>query len=217
MTFLKYLQGIGDRLGILEISETRGSKPAGKIQTRTVTLAELASEIQSANVQALADSPAELKISFKNIFEAAGILSPSGKWSIETVIRFVSSEPLKNQPREKIQETLLKKMKADNAQAEDIVKSAIARDLALDSYENSAREKVITRGEARKTKIRDLESEIRDLQGQISRLEEKERLDEEMWTAWLNRKRAYERELAAAVSYVVDHPVISTDGDPKGS
>jgi hypothetical protein len=212
MSFLKFLQGIGDRLGILEAVETPGTNPSRIIQTRTVTLAELSSEIQSTGVQALADSPAELQIPFDKIFEAANIPS-SENCTIEAIKQFVSSEPLKSQPKEKIQAALLEKLKADNARVEDIVKNAIARDQALDSFEDSAREKIQARNEAKKAKIQGMESKIRDLQKQISHLGETTRSDEEKWIAWIKRKRFYEKELALVVSFMVDHPVITTDDD----
>jgi hypothetical protein len=212
MSFLKFLRGIGDRLGILEAVETPGPEPSRIIQTRTVTLAELSSEIQSAGVQALADSPAELQIPFDKIFEAANIAS-SENWTIESIKQFVSSEPLKSQPKKQIQAALLNKFKADNAQVEDVVKNAIARDQALDSFEDSVRKKIQAHSDARKAKIQDMESKIRDLQNQIFRLGETTRFYEEKWIAWKKRKRFYEQELALVVSFMVDHPVITTDED----
>jgi hypothetical protein len=213
MSFLKFLQGIGDRLGILETVEAAGTEPSRRIQTRTVTLAELSSEIKAAEVQALADSQSELQIPFEKIFEAANIPSASEDWTIEAIKQFVSIEPLKNQPKEKIQAALLDKLKADNVQIEEVLKNAIARDQALDSFENSVREKIQVRSDAKKEKIQDMELKIRDLQKQISHLGETNRSDEVNWTAWKKRKRAYEQELALVVSYIVAHPVITTDDD----
>ena len=63
MSFVKLLQGIGDRLGILETAPAAGSPAAMRIQTRSVSLRELTGEIKSGAVQALADAPAELAVS----------------------------------------------------------------------------------------------------------------------------------------------------------
>jgi predicted transcriptional regulator len=213
MSFLKYLQDIGDRLGILETVENPDAKPAVCIQTRTVTLSELSGEIQSAEVQALAESSAELQIPFEKIFEAAGIPAFSENWTIETIKKFVSSEASKGCSKEEVQKALLEALKAGGVQAESVIKNAMAQDQALDSFEKSVCDKVHAHWEAQKKKVQKLEMQIQSLREQISSLGETIRAGEEQLINWKNQKRAYERGLASAIGYLVDHQVITTDED----
>jgi hypothetical protein len=64
MTFFKFLQGIGDRLGILETISLPDSAQATRIQTRSVSLRELAIELRSGENGDLADAPAELAVPY---------------------------------------------------------------------------------------------------------------------------------------------------------
>jgi hypothetical protein len=59
----------------------------------------------------------------------------------------------------------------------------------------------------------EIESQVKHLQEEKSRLEEKLKADEVKWREWKENKRACERELASAVSYIIDHPVITEDDD----
>jgi len=212
MSFVKFLQGVGDRLGILEAVSNPGDAAPVRIQTRIVTLRELTSEIDPGQVRALADSPAELAIPFDKIFETAGISSNPKDWTIERLRQVVASESLKNKPREEVQKSILNLLKAEGVPAESIVKDAMARDQALDSFEDFAREKVRERTDTCKRRLLEIETRIGDLQEERASLEARLKTDEEKWREWKKRKRAIEHDLASAASYIVDHPVI-TEGD----
>ena len=71
MRLIEMLESLGDRLGLLEKAVGNASPAGLKIQTRSVTLEELKSEIRSEEVQALADLPAELAVPFDKIMETA--------------------------------------------------------------------------------------------------------------------------------------------------
>src|ERR1044071_5787454 len=103
MDLLGTLRKLGHRLGIVELStETPPSLPA-KIQTRTITLAELIMTIQVTEVRELAELPAELSVSFDDVFKAAGIQpSPSG-WTVERLQEFLNSDRIKGMDRAQAQ------------------------------------------------------------------------------------------------------------------
>jgi len=217
MGFVKFLEGIGDRLGILEaVCRSDTTEPA-RIQTRIVTLRELASEINAGEVRDLADSPAELAIPFETIFETAGISSNPADWTIDKLKQVVTSEPLKSKPREEIQRAVLDLLNAEGIPVERIVKDAMARDQALDSFENCVRQKMQDRRGTRNKKLLEIESQIKDLQEECAGLREKLETDEERWREWRKQKRTRERELASIASYIVDHPVITTDDEDAES
>jgi hypothetical protein len=213
MSFVEFLQGIGDRLGILEAVSSADAGQEIIIRTRIVTLQELASEIKCEEVHALADSPAELSIPFEKIYETAGISSNPKDWTIERLRQWIASEPFKNNAREEIQKAILNHLSSDGVPIETIVKDAIARDQALDSFEACIKEKMKHRRELCGRKMSEIEAQIKALQEQSLRLADKLEDDEKKWLEWRKQKRARERDLASVASYIVDHPIITTDDE----
>ncbi len=211
MSLIKLLQGIGDRLGILETVEIPGTPQVARIQTRVVSLQDLASEIRADEVRALAESPAELTIPWDKIYETAGISPNPGDWTIDKLKQLISSEPCKNKSREEVQKFILDQLRSEGIAAENIVKDAMARDQAMDSYETFAREKMQVRMESCRKKLSEIESRIRDLQEEGAALESALKADEEKWLEWRKNKREREQELATLLGYIIDHAVISLE------
>jgi len=79
----------------------------------------------------------------------------------------------------------------------DIVRDAIARDQALDAFEASIAEKRRQWITAKKLEMRQIEEEIKS--------------EEKAWTEWRKRKRQREKDMAQAVGYLIDKPVISIE------
>jgi hypothetical protein len=213
MSFIKLLQGIGDRLGILESVSPSESGPAKRIQTRTVSLRELESEIRSGEVRALADSPSELSIPFAEIFGAAGISSKPEDWTIERLMQVIASETGKQKPRDAVQKFVLDLLNSNGVSAEILIRDAIARDQALDAFEIRVNERMRERSLACRKRIVEIEAQVKSLREEASRIESDLRADEEKWHEWRRLKRSHERELASAASYIIDHPVITTDDE----
>ncbi|MGD0100513.1 MAG: hypothetical protein ABSC60_09240 [Acidobacteriota bacterium] len=215
MTFFKLLQGIGDRLGILETTSNPESAPVSRIQTRSVSLRELASEIRSIEVRDLADGPAELMIPFEKIFEAAGISSKPENWTIDRLKGVVENESFKQKPREEVQRRVLELLASEGVSTEMLIKDAIARDQALDSFQSRADEKMHERRQSCKNRLLEIEQQIKDLEAERGTLEESLKAEEDKWREWKKKKRANERELASLTSYIVDHPVITMDEEKE--
>jgi hypothetical protein len=213
MSFFKFLQGIGDRLGILEEASGSEATLEIRIQTRTVTLQELAIEIRSREVCALAETPSELSVPFEKIFETAGIVSNPEDWTIERLRQWIASEPLAGKPRDEVQKTILHQLSSQGVPIETIIKDAIARDQALDSFEACTSKKMKDRKDACRKRILEIDAQIKDLQKESLQLEDNLKADDKTWQEWKKRKRAQERDLATAASYIVDHPVITTDDE----
>jgi hypothetical protein len=211
MSFFKFLEGIGDRLGILESVSTPESKPATRIQTRSVSLQELASEIRSGEVRTLADSPAELSIPFEEIFAAAGISSKPEDWTIDRLKQLIASEAGKQKSRDAVQKAVLEHLGSESVHAETLVKDAIARDQALDAFESRVNEKMRDRNQACKRRLLELETQIKELREESAKIEAGLKADDGKWSEWKRRKREYERELAAAAGFIVDRPVVTMD------
>jgi chromosome segregation ATPase len=215
MTFFKLLQGIGDRLGILETTSNPESALVSRIQTRSVSLRELASEIRSIEVRDLADGPAELMIPFEKIFEAAGISSKPENWTIDRLKGVVENESCKQKPREEVQRRVLELLASEGVSTETLIKDAMARDQALDSFQSRADEKMHERRQSCKNRLLEIEQQIKDLEAERGTLEESLKAEEDKWREWKKKKRANERELASLTSYIVDHPVITMDEEKE--
>jgi len=215
MTFFKLLQGIGDRLGILETTSNPESALVSRIQTRSVSLRELASEIRSIEVRDLADGPAELMIPFEKIFEAAGISSKPENWTIDRLKGVVENESFKQKPREEVQRRVLELLASEGVSTEMLIKDAMARDQALDSFQSRADEKMHERRQSCKNRLLEIEQQIKDLEAERGTLEESLKAEEDKWREWKKKKRANERELASLASYIVDRPVITMDEEKE--
>jgi chromosome segregation ATPase len=210
MGLIDLLQSAGGRLGILETSPEVRNGECPKVQTRTVTLSELKSEIRAEEVQALAELPAELALSFNKIFAAAGV-RPGVSWNIEKLRGILQSDAFRNLDREAAQARLLSLLASEKIDAEDLVKEAMAQDQALDAFETFVIKKVEAHTAGAQRQIAELEEKIRGLQTECTCLAEHIRVDKNQLRDWCKRKRAYERELAASIGYLTDRPVITTD------
>jgi len=213
MSFIKLLQGIGDKLGILESVPSTDSIPATCIQTRTISLKELASEIRSGEVQALADSPSELSISFEEIYSVAGIPAKEEDWTIERLKPVIAGESAKTNSRTAVQKAVLELLQSKGVPTESLIKDAMARDQALDAFEARVGERMRDRNQAYKKRMAEIEAQIDGLREEHARMEASLKAEDQKWREWKRLKRAHERDLAAAASYIIDNPVITTDDE----
>ena len=138
MSFVKLLQGIGDRLGILETVPAAGTGETVRIRTRAVSLRDLKAEIRPGAVASLADEPAELAVPFEEIFSAAGLSANPQDWTTDRLKRVIESGDFRGMPRAAVQKAVLVLLESEGVAAEAIVKDAMARDQAMDAYEAAA-------------------------------------------------------------------------------
>jgi hypothetical protein len=192
------LRKLGDRLGIIEIAPTSAEKPAlVKIQTRTVTMTELITSIRVTELRELAETPSELSVPFEEVFKAAGIPDAPKGWTIERLEEFLKGDKIRRMDREQAQQETLRALADGGIDGSDIVRDAVARDQALDAFEESIAEKRRIWLAAKKREIRQAEAEIAS--------------EEKAWAEWRSRKRQREKDMAQAVSYLIDKPVISIE------
>jgi hypothetical protein len=204
MGLLDQLRAVSEKIGLLEARAPSKSVKPVKVQTRSITLAELTTELRSEEIRALADLPAELSVDFERVFEAAGIKASPGAWNAERLKQVLRTDAIKKLERKTAQIAVLNLLALDKVPVENVVKDVIARDQALDAFEAFVRRKLEDRRAARVRQIEDLEEQRKRL---IAENEE----DAERWRKWLESKRATERELAWAVGYLIDRPVVTID------
>jgi hypothetical protein len=155
--------------------------------------------IRITEVQELADLPAELSISFDDVFKAAGIrTSPSG-WNVDRLQEFLNSDRIRGMDRAEAQRETLGMLAAEKVDAADLIKDAISRDQALDAFADSVRKK-------RERWLAEKRQEIQAIEQEIA-------AEEGKWIDWRRQKRQREQDLAHAVGYLIDKPVISIDDD----
>src|SRR5438132_10969234 len=121
MDLLGMLRKIGDRLGIVELSpESHPSVPV-KIQTRAVTLSELIMTIQITEVQELAELPAELSVTFDDVYKAAGIQASLSGWTVDRLQEFLNSDRIRRMDRAAVQHETLSMLAAEKVDAADLI------------------------------------------------------------------------------------------------
>lgn len=213
MSLLDTLRALGDRLGVLEVPQnTTPSRPA-KVQTRTVTLSELTTEIRAEEVHELAQLPAELSVAFEKIFESAGVKPPARGWTVERLGQLLRTEQFKGMDRQAAQNAILKILSSEKVDVEELVRDAIARDQALDAFAASVQKKIKERMATRERRMVEMDAQIRALEEQRKPLKEEAKRDEQQWRQWRERKRAQEKDMAWAIGFLIDRPVVTIDED----
>ena len=233
MALLERLRELGSQLKILQVT---GGPPAvpdpgsplpvgapaakakpggGRIPMRTLKLSDLETEFRAEELRALAEGPVELSIAFAQVFEAAGIKPGAHRWTIERLATTLRAEPFSKLDRPAAQRALLELLAKEKVPVEDLVKDAVSRDGALDRYQSFAEQKMKERAAARARKASELQAKIRELEAECEKLAATAQDEEERSREWHRRKVAQEKELAWAVGYLLDRPVISIDEPPR--
>lgn len=206
MNLLGMLRKLGDRLGIVELSKDPQPSVPIKVQTRAVTLSELIMTIRVTEVRQLAELPAELSISFEEVFKAAGLQTPAVGWTVDRLLDFINSERIRQMDHADAQRETLRMLASEKVDSADVVKDAISRDQALDAFE----EFILKKRQQWKTEKNQLLDELKEEQRQI---EEEIRAEDRKWTEWRRLKRQREIDMARAIGYLIDKAVISIEDE----
>ena len=206
MGLLDTLRTIAQKLRIIHVAPAgeAAAKPVDKIPTRSITLAELISEIRSEEVRHLADAPAELTVALEKVCDTAGCKPLPNGWTIDKLRDTLRTDKFKNLSRPEAQKALIELFAAEKVDVQQLAKDAVARDQAIDAFAKFAREKMQSRATAR-------QSQIRDLEAQLSKLKRDEEQESQQWKDWLAKKKSYEKDMAWAIGYLLDNPIITQD------
>ena len=208
------ISGVANHLGLIHVVEVQDVAKPHKVTTRSITLAQLSTEVRSEQVRALAELPAELTVPFDRVFETAGVTPPPHGWTILRLGQLVQTEQYRSMPRDAAQKAVLGLLSTEKVPVDDLVQDAIHRDKAIDAFESFVFKKMNDRMEARQARDAQIQEQIRTLRDEQSRLTEETKADQERWDQWHQRKTALEEELAHAVGYVLEKPGITIDRDP---
>jgi len=211
MSLLHSLSAVATKLGLIRVATATDPAAPAKIKTRLVALSELATELQTAEVRALAQAPAEMTVPFEQLFATAGIKPPEHGWSVEKLLQLLRDPAYQSMTREQVQHAVLAALAAQTATAQDVVKDAMARDKAIDAYGRLIFEKRQARRRAQSQKKTELSNQIFALQQQLERLNQEGLLEDQQWRDWWQRKLDYEKQMAGAVNYLLKDAVITID------
>lgn len=203
MGLLAKLQELGCHLKLVQVVPKTSTTPE-KIETRSVTLQELTTELKADNVRILADSPIELSIAFDKIFATAGITRQSEEWTIERLNELLRTAPYCLMDSRSLQSAVLERLAADKVSAEDIVKDALAKDQALDAFEAFVGKKMKDRAAARQMRLAEIETQIGTLEQEKNRLQQEDRDEPLRITEWQTRKHAYEKDIQETVDFLMN-------------
>ena len=107
MNLIELLRALGDRLGIVEMRQPASAARPAKIQTRTISLNELLTEIRQEEVRVLAERPAELSIAFEQIFATAGVKAAAHGWTVDRLKQVLQTEAHQSKDRVEAQKAIL--------------------------------------------------------------------------------------------------------------
>lgn len=214
MGLIDWLCAVGGKLKIIQVTPPEVGQEPEKISTRTILLKDLVSEIQADEVRSLAQQPQDVFDGFERVFQAAGIQPPGHGWTIEKLRDLLRTDPYRSMDRPAVQKALLERLHAEKTPIEDLITDAMARDKALDAFEETARQKMGHRDQARNLKIAELQAQIESLRKQCSDLEQERNVEAAQWRQWHGKKVDFEKEMAWAIGYLMDRPVVSVDTDP---
>ena len=113
--------------------------------------------------------------------------------------------------RKEAQQRALAALAQDEAPAEDVVRDAVARDQALDAFERFAREKLSKQQSHRQKRLAACEAQLEALQREAEHIRRQQAQEEKDWQAWRDSKVDYEKEMAWALSFLMEKPLITID------
>ena len=204
MNLLDMLRKLGDQLGIIELSVDPNKPTAhAKIETRTITLDELVS-LHIKDLQKLSQLPGEASVSFEEIFKAAGIETPSNGWNVDRLLEFLQHDGIRAMDRAQAQRATLEALAADKVESAAVIQDAILRDQALDAFAELAAKK-------NERLLDEKQHELQALKDQQKQLERQIANEQKKWTEWRALKRQREKDMARAIGYLIDKPVITLD------
>ncbi|MEN6309645.1 MAG: hypothetical protein ABFD91_18000 [Anaerohalosphaeraceae bacterium] len=204
MGLLAKLQELGCQLKLVQTVGRPTAKTPAKVSTKSVTIKELMTELRSENVKLLAESPIELTIEFGKIFESAGIKIPNHGWTIEKFIEVFQSK-YETTDKNEVKKTVLTWLSENKVSSEELVRDALAKDQALDAYEEYVFKKMDGRNQARQGRVAEIAKELDKLKKEQIRLEREMQMELDNTSKWQNRKKSYEQNISRAVDLLTNH------------
>lgn len=194
-----------------EASPPAPERPPSAPRTAAQTVAQIAS---GAAAEPKFTAPVANPTSFDEIYHAAEIADAGHGYTILKVADMLQSEHIRSLPPTVKRSSILLALDAAGVKLEEVIKDAVARDKALDTYER-VQEKALQELEARKTQDnRQIQAELDRLvaehQAGIQKNNDEVAKEKERFFGWRLKKQQEEQKIADAVSYFVTENPITT-------
>jgi len=173
------------------------------------TVAEIASGVAA---EPKFSTPVTNPTSFEEIYHAAEITAAPHGYTIFKVAEMLQSEHIRGLPVDVKRNSVLLALDAAGVKLEEVIKDAVTRDKALDTYER-VQEKALQDLEARKNQEnREIQAEMDRLaaehQARIQKNNDEVAKEKERFFGWRLKKQQEEQKISDAVSYfVAENPV----------
>lgn len=149
-----------------------------------------------------------------DVYEAARIPVPAHGYTVLKIADMLQSEHLQALPSDVKRKSILVALDAAGVPVDEIVRDAVARDRALDTYERVLAENLEKVRAARTAENQRLEEEIAqrvsELRGRIDENNGQVSREQDELQAWRVRKQREETKIAEAVSHFVSENPITT-------
>lgn len=190
-----------------------GDEPASEEpQNVAQTVAEIASSVAT---EPRFKAPVSNPTSFDEIYLAAEITAPPHGYTIYKVADMLQSEHIRGLPVKVKASSVLLALEAAGVKLEEILKDAVMRDKALDTYEH-VQERALQALEGHKSQEnREIQAELDRLaaehQARIQKNNDEVSKEKERFFGWRLKKQQEEQKIADAVSYfVAENPITSS-------
>lgn len=201
----------------LEQEGQEGRPSEGKAVSEAQSAARAVADIAaSVAKETKFTSPVSNAASFEEIYRAAEIRPPAHGYTIQKVGEMLQSEHIRTMPAEVKRSSILVALDAAGAKIQEVIKDAVSRDRALDTFER-VQQKALDELQARKNQ------ENQEIQAEIDRLvaERRARIQsnneevarqKEAFYSWRLKKQEEEQKIADTVAYFVTENPITTRG-----
>jgi hypothetical protein len=206
MKLLKFLKKLAQDAKILQTDAEIEQKEHVKMETFCVSLGKLIEEKSENEMQG---SAPELNVTFEEIYELLNVVPPAHGCNVDKAMQILSSEQFCKLEQSAAKKKFCDLLVANNIPSQDIIKDAISRDKALDSYEEFACSKLGERSESREKKIAALKQQIDQCQTDIKQLKAAQVKDAESFQKWIIKKVEKENQLVQVVAMVTTGSLIS--------
>lgn len=186
----------------------------GRASGRPSPVGDLAADAPSVPVPEVTAPSVDLAV----VYQSAKIEPPAHGYTVLKVADMLRSEHLQALPAEVKKKSILVALDAAGVSVDDILRDAVRRDKALDTYERVLEQHVAGVKARVAAENQEIEAEIAqrvtELRGRIDENNKAVAADEAEFTAWRTRKHQEENLIAEAVSYFVSENPITTAPAP---
>lgn len=211
-SFFVVTDGSRDGRGSAPDREPSGKSP---VRSETVKVEDLA---PAAEVAIAPEAAVTGGASIADVYEAARIVAPPHGYTVLKVADMLQSEHIRSLPPEVKHKSVLVALDAAGVPVDEIVRDAVARDRALDTYERVLEQHVEELRQAKAAENQQLEAEmarvIAELRARIDANNEDVSREQNELQAWRVRKQREETIIAEAVSHFVSENPITTTAPP---